>query len=373
MDRRRAPLTVAVLLAACASDPDVRDPEARLPGTAAAWFAVKHLPDPRAADPLAHCDALLPAIGQAATKPGAAAPDPHRLAPGERWCVFAPEAGSRGPTTRSDGVAQRASGLTHLPAVAFWATDEAWSYAIFDGGDPVFAMESHYGDPQLIGDEARGAALLDVNPGALRSYLGNAHEPDVADAFASRIGAARPSSQARLVDLAPPKAEGPEAFDPRRHPPSPRLEPGQWAVLPPMGVVLVKAVNEDGTYTLVDDDKTFPIPIERAGGLHMRRLASAEDVAKALRLVEEGVELGQGDKEYTAERAQVWLDALKLGDLHKIAHTYATLCAIQSERALFSVELGLLATSREWLAEEIGTVQNAPPDTIDAKLVDACD
>ncbi|MCC6623794.1 MAG: hypothetical protein IT385_21225 [Deltaproteobacteria bacterium] len=372
--RRARTALVALALGACATDPEAVDAERRARGSTAAWFAVKLERGERRADGLADCDLVLGAVSQAATRPGVAAPDPHRLGVGERWCVLAPDAPARGPAVRSDGVAQRASGIARRPAIAFWVDDAAWSWALFDRGEPVVAMESHYGEPQLIGDEARGAELVDLAPGALRSYLQNAREPDVADALATRIGVSRPGQAAPLARLV---AQGPTAdpsvFDPKRHPPSPRMDAGQWAVLPPMGVVLVKSVNPDGTYTLVDDDKTFPIPIERAGGLGMRRLANVEDAGRALQVVDEGVEVGPEVKEYSAERSQGWLDALKRGDLLKIAQAYAELCAVQSERALYAVELGLLATSREWLAEEIGTVQGKARDDIDKVLDDACD
>jgi len=376
VDRRRATLSLAAaaVLCTCASDQGAGDAERRARASTAAWFGVALGFDERRADGLADCDRVLAAVSQAAMRPGTTAPEPHRMAVGERWCVFAPDVAARGPTVRSDSVAQRVAGLAGRVTVALWVDDEAWSFAVFDRGEPVVAMESHYGSPQLIGDEARGVLMLDLPAGALRGYVASAREPDVADAFATRVGVSRPMSGSPLAKLvAPAPATDPSVFDPKKHPPSPRMDAGQWAVLPPMGVVLVKSVNTDGTYTLVDDDKTFPIPIERAGGLGMRRLSNVEDVGRALALVAEGVEVGPDAKEYSAERSAGWLDALKRGDLQKIARAYAELCAVQGERNLYAVELGLLATSREWLAEEIGVVQNKPRDTIDKVLDEACD
>ncbi|MFO0745230.1 MAG: hypothetical protein U1F43_06060 [Myxococcota bacterium] len=367
MDRPRlmgpsvAARLVAALVAtlgACASSPDTAghgNPEVR---HAAAWFGIK-TPD---------CKAALPAVAAAATKPGGTAPTPMLMRVGPDWCAFEPQ--EKGPPTRADSVAQTVSATLGLPTVSFWATADAWSYGIFDRGQSVYAMESHYGAPMLIGDEARAAAIVGLPTGALYGYLSSARQPDVADALASRIGAARPIPGSPLADF--PVAAPSTTYDPKAHPPSPRLEAGAWAVLPPLGVVLVKEVTAEGNYVLVDDDRTFPIPIERAGGLGMRRLASPDDVALALKRVEDGTEVKDA-KEYSAERAQRWLDALKNGDLQGIAKTYAEICAVQSERKLFAVEQGLLATSREWLAEEIGTVQNKPTDALESVLDDACD
>lgn len=366
MDRRRA-LLASLLLAACGSDPETRKPDGDAdPRISAAWFAIK----------TTDCEASLPAVARAATRPGTRAPMPHRMAAGATWCTLTPasEPGSMKGPVRSDAVAQAVSGAVKLPTIAFWTTDRAWSYAVFENGEPLYAMESHYGSPMLIGDEARAAALIGLPAGALYGYLVSAKQPAAADALAARIGASRPGSDAVLATLIAPDAPPPgrETFDPRMHLPSPRLDAGAWAVLPPMGVVLVKEVTADGNYVLVDEDKTFPIPIARAGGLGMRRLASAEEAGRALKVVEVGAEV-ENAREYSAERAQRWLDRLKVGDLQGIALTYAELCAVESERKLYAVELGLLATSREWLSEEIGTVQSRTADVVEEELIDFCD
>jgi len=348
------------VLAGCASDPPTRapDPEAD-PRVSAAWFAVK-TPD---------CEVALPAVASAATPPGGSAPTPHRMSGGSTWCALTP-ADTKEPV-RSDEVARAVSGALKLPTIAFWTTDHAWSYAIFDNGEPVYAMESHYGSPMLIGDEARAAAIVGLPAGALYGYLASAKQPATADTLGMRIGASRPDAGAPLAALVAPSS-GPSEYDPRMHPPSPILEAGSWAVLPPMGVVLVKEVTADGNYVLVDEDKTFPIPVARAGGLRMRRLASSDEAGRALKIVEAGVEVKDA-REYTKERVQRWLDALKNGDLAGIAKTFAEVCAVADERKLYAVEQSLMTTAREWLAEEIGTVQKRTSDDVEAELTDHCD
>ncbi len=157
-----------------------------------------------------------------------------------------------------------------------------------------------------------------------------------------------------------------------------RIPPGTWAALPPLGVVLVKAVElrDNGgvqvpTYVIVDDRTTLNLPVARAEAMGMRPIASAGEVRTALKLIDDGVDVG--DEAYDAARVKTWLEALGSGELVRIARVFATLCDLRGARRLYQLEEGLLATSREWLAEEIATARSSQVDAIDAALRGMCD
>jgi len=157
-----------------------------------------------------------------------------------------------------------------------------------------------------------------------------------------------------------------------------RIPAGSWAALPPLGVVLVKAGElrtKDGeevpTYVIVDDMTTLVLPVARAEAMGMRPVATAEAADKVLKIIDKGVEVG--DASYDVGRMKSWLDALRVGELERIARVYAGLCEIKDKRKLVQVEAGLLETSREWLAEEIAAAKQVPLDAIDARLRDLCD
>ncbi len=67
--------------------------------------------------------------------------------------------------------AQALSTHLNVPTVAFYVGDGGWSYAVFDGGVELIALE-HLAVPPatLVGDRARASALLDVDVAIIERY-----------------------------------------------------------------------------------------------------------------------------------------------------------------------------------------------------------
>jgi len=293
-----------VFLAACGSSAPETRPAESVPVNeeAVAWFAVRGV----------KCDAVLPALGLAAAlRQGAVSP--WRVADEAGWCAVGPT--EAGANLRIDSVAQRVSGSLERAAVAFYVARGAWSYTVFEGGEPVLSLESHLGRPMLSGDAVRGAAILGVELAVVSATADEGQDLSKLMPFVKRIGAADPGADARRVEArAAEVAETTRTVERTLS----RIPAGSWAALPPLGVVLVKAVElraKDGeqvpTYVIVDDMTTLVLPVARAEAMGMRPVASAEAADRVLRIIDEGVDLD--DATYDAGRMKSWLDALRIG------------------------------------------------------------
>jgi len=364
---------MALALGACASHATSK-PEAEPDADVArAWFGVRG----------ATCEVVLPALGLAASL-RAGTVSPWRVVDEAPWCVVAPTEGGAG--MRIDSTAQRVSTTLGLPALSLFVTRGAWSYTVFDKGEPILSLESHVGEPLLSGDRVRAAGLLEVDMTLLATTAEQGRQPLALAGFSQETGLHDPGVDARLVDAqrhvddgAPgAKTDGKVSVDKANADKTlARIPPGTWAALPPLGVVLVKAVevrDKDGekvpTYVIVDDMTTLNLPVARAEAMGMRPIASAAEVNKVLKLVDDGVDVG--DEAYDAARVKTWLEAMGSGELIKIARVYAMLCDLRGERKLYQLEEGLLATSREWLAEEIATARQSQLDSVEAMLRGMC-
>lgn len=357
MDRHG--LLVALLTLSCASR---EVPAEREPDVADAWFGIRG----------AKCDVVLPALGMAMSlRAGTVAP--WRVVEEGPWCVVAPTGAGVG--LRIDSMAARVSTDLALPALAFFVVGGAWSYTVFDRGEPVLALESHMGEALYLGDEVRAAGLLEIERTVLAATSERGRDVAALERFTNEVGMHDPGREAKVIEAQRHVDAGGE------HAPDKtiaRIPPGTWAALPPLGVVLVKAVElrdvageQVATYVIVDDMATLTLPVARAEAMGMRPIASREVVGKALALIDDGVEVD--DEAYDATRTKAWLEALGSGDLMRIAKVFATLCELRSNRKLYQVEEGLLSTSREWLAEEIATARATQVDAIDADLRKRCD
>lgn len=366
MGRRRALIAALALFASlgegCASDGGVRKRRERTP--TAAWFGVRG----------ARCAEVLPVLG-ASLRAGTVAP--WKMLDEGPWCAIAASDGGEG--LRIDSTAQRVSGALELPAVSFFVGGGAWSYTVFDRGEPLLSLESHLGAPMLSGDRLRAAALLEVEPELVDAGAERGKDLTALAPFADAIGLHDPAAaerRAKVVET-PPERGGGDTRAPETT--LARLPPGAWAALPPLGVVLVKGVElrapPDGgdeilTYVIVDDMTTLTLPVTRAEAMGMRPVASSREADRALTIIEDGVD--PGDEDYDAARVKRWLEAMRGGELAAIARVYSQLCALRTERQLYQVEDGLLSTSREWLAEEIATAKRSQVDATDAVLRKMC-
>ncbi len=355
MDRHG--LVVALLTLSCASR---EVPAEREPDVADAWFGVRG----------AKCGVVLPALGVAMSlRAGTVAP--WRVVEEGPWCVVGPTGAGVG--LRIDSMAARVSADLALPALAFFVVNGVWSYTVFDKGEPVLALESHMGEALYLGDEVRAAGLLEVERTVLSATSERGADAAALERFTNEVGLHDPGREAKIIE-AQRHVEGPPTADKTLA----RIPPGTWAALPPLGVVLVKAVElrevageQVATYVIVDDMSTLTLPVARAEAMGMRPIASREVVAKALAVIDEGVEVD--DAAYDATRTKAWLEALGSGDLLRIAGVFATLCELRETRKLYQLEEGLLSTSREWLAEEIATARQTQVDAIDADLRKRCE
>jgi len=359
-------LLALALGGACASGP--QRGRAKTPGyddVARAWFGVRGT----------RCDALLPALGLAASL-RAGTVSPWRVVEEGPWCAVAPTEGGAG--LRIDSMAQRVSATLGLPALSLFVTRGAWSYTVFDRGEPVLSLESHVGEPLLTGDVVRAAGVLEVEAMVFTATSDRGRVMAARVGFENEVGLHDPGADARIVEAQRHVADNDKTGDTRTPDKTlARIPPGTWAALPPLGVVLVKAVelrDKDGvpvpTYVIVDDRTTLNLPVARAEAMGMRPIASAGEVAKAWKIVDDGVAVDGED--YDAARVKTWLEAMARGELVGIARVYATICELRRDRRLYQMEEGLMATSREWLAEEIATARASQIDAIDATLRGMC-
>jgi len=374
---RRAALAALLggALVACASgpegDPGSTGSEAAErvipPVSAKVWFAARTAPCDRAIDALAHF----------AGQPGVSAPQSVRPRESSPWCALA---GREKRGVRADSWAQNVSSMLKVPAIAFYVADGAWSYAVFDSGEPVCAMESHFGDPVVVGQLERCARALGTDAQRLAGYRLQAKQVAAHRDLAVRLGFDYPMPDVPSVAVRPiPSADAPKPVKVE----APKLKPfekGQWVVMPPLGVMLIKSIEPGGpaagggepAYVVVAGDRTLKVPVVRAATMGMRAIVSAKAADEVLARLAEEADV-EDTRRYDEGRARGWLDALKRGDLQAIADAHQELCAIQGDRDLYSIEAGMLETVRGWLIDELSTAKNVQGHEIEAALVAACD
>lgn len=361
----RAAVAVAVMgaLAACPGpEDDAGTPYAGATGeTPTVWFAAR----------ASSCDDVVAALERHGAQPGVVVPEAVRTLSSGAWCSVA-DASPR--LRRADSWAQGVSAALNVPAISLFAWNGAWSYAAYDGGEPIVALESHYGPPVTVGDTARGAAALGLDPAALAAAERDARVADGDRALAARVGFTFPppdfETRTLAVAAAPEEDEGPQR---------PPFEAGSWVAMPPLGVLLVKGTDTreiDGepqpVYVIVDGAMTLTVPIAKARRMGMRRIATQKEADAVLALVGADADVDDAQR-YRQERAREHLNALKRGDLLAIARAYSELCEIRNTRRLYAIEEGMLGTLGEWLTEELSTAMSSPPVEVGALLDEACD
>ncbi|MFT7579025.1 MAG: RNA polymerase-interacting CarD/CdnL/TRCF family regulator [Myxococcota bacterium] len=371
--RRAVLIAVALSLVACGSTPLAPPTATELAPTPAAetlpegpvesWFAAR----------TATCDSVVETMALYKAQPGVVAPATARTHWTNRWCAVVPD-GHRGQ--RADSWAQNVSAHLKTSAVAFYVADGRWSFTVFDEGLPVAALESHSGEPMLVGDAGRAAGLLEQPPDAIRATVRTAKEVAAAQAFATQVGIVQPDADQAQTSLVK-KVIKPIAVVVA--PSNVRFEPGTWVVMPPLGVLLVKVVETremagraQEVYVVVDGSQTLPVPTRSARQMGMRPIATPAQADAAL-VVLKRAPMVDDVQTYRAERSRVYLESLKRGELLSIAESFAALCVIEGERTLFSIEAALKESLREWLTEELSTAKRIPADAIGAMLVEACD
>ncbi len=349
-------------MSACASTPEPAEEPAEEIVSIEAWFAVRGVA----------CETVTPQLGVAATlREGHASPWRHAEVGG--FCAVAPAAGQR--AVRIDSLAMLVSEGAAAPAISFYASRGTWSYTVFDRGEPVLTLESHLGRPSLEGDVVRASGLIGGDVELLQQSLEHSRDMSRFPSFLGRLGLdgfREPPKEA----TAGVSGEAPEASDASAT--LTKIPAGAWAALPPLGVVLVRAVEirekngvSEPTYIIVNGMSTLELPVIRAEKMGMRPIASAKKAKKVQEFIEDGV-VSPG-RDYDAKRVKGWLDAVRKGDLDGIATVYATLCALQGSRKLYQVEAALQASTLDWLSQELATALQKPTDALELELKDACE
>jgi len=353
---------LALGMTACASAPEPTAEPVEEVVTIEAWFAVRG----------ASCAAVAPKLGVAATlREGQASPWRHAEVGG--FCAVAPAAGQR--SARIDSLAMRVSEGTAAPAISFYASRGSWSYTVFDRGEPVLTLESHLGRPSLEGDVVRASGLIGGDGALLQQSLEDCRDMSRFPSFLGRLGLEGfrelPREEAAAVSGVVPEASDASAT-------LTKIPAGAWAALPPLGVVLVRAVEirekngvSEPTYVIVNGMSTLELPVIRAEKMGMRPIATAKKAKAVQEFIEDGV--ASPGREYDANQVKAWLDAVRTGDLDGIATVYATLCALQGSRKLYQVEAALQASTLDWLAQELATALQKPTDVVELELKDACE
>lgn len=351
---------VALVLAACATSPESapeREPVAEAP--IEAWFAVKGKP----------CAEVVPSLGVTGTL--RASPWRHEELAG--FCAVGNLTGVR--AARIDSLAMQVSESTAAPAIAVYFARGSWSYTVFESGNPILSLESHLGRPTLDGELARAASLIGARQETLAMSLERCFEEQSFVRFIDELGL---GPFRALPQTASPMHAGShrEADDPSAT--LEKIPPGTWAALPPLGVVLVKAVElrqkggvDEPTYVIVNGMNTLELPVIRAERMGMRPIVTKKHAEAIFDFIDSGVAAPQ--REYDANRVKGWLDLVRTGDLEGIAKVFATLCALEDRRKLYSLEDALKASTLDWLAAELATALGRPTDVMERDLVDACD
>lgn len=331
------------------------------------WFAARATP----------CERVVAALGELAGQPGVVTPEEVRVAATGPWCAVA---GGERRGVRADSWAQNVSSVLGVPAVAFYVADGSWSAAVFDEGQPLSALESHYGEAVVVGDAARAAAALGIAAGELAGARAQARRPEAHVELAGRIGFTYPSEREAWVAVRAPDKGGGDEVEAAAA--APEVEAGSWVVMPPHGVMLVKSVEERGgeaegeaqtwTYVVVAGARQLRVPVAAARKLGMRPVASAAVAEAALASLGESVEV-HAPREYLEGRSWRWLDALKAGDLAGIARAHRELCTIQRTRRLYAIEEGLLGTVEAWLVDELAVARGTQPDEVREAVRRACE
>lgn len=139
-----------------------------------------------------------------------------------------------------------------------------------------------------------------------------------------------------------------------------------------MGVELRQRDGVDEpTYVIVNGMKTLELPVIRAERMGMRPIVAKEHASAIFDFIDGGV--AAPSREYDASRVKGWLDLVRTGDLEGIAKVFATLCALEDRRKLYSLEDALKTSTLDWLAAELATALGKPTDIMERDLVDACD
>lgn len=339
---------------------DSGGPEAAARGDALVWFAAS----------AASCDEVVAALEAHGALPGVVIPEAVRTASSGTWCALADAAGRQ---RRADSWARGVSAALEAPTMSFFVWSGRWSYALFDDGDPIVALESHYGDPVIVGDVDRGAQALGVDARHLRDAQARAGDPAAHRALAAHLGITVPSEGGarRALEAARSADDAPE--DTR-----PPFEPGEWVVMPPLGVMLLREHDtrtiegdEVPVYVVVEGAAVLTVPIAKARRMGMRPLASAEEADAVLAIVAGDADVDRA-LEYREARAREQLNALKRGDLLAIARAFSEVCDIADQRRLFAMEEALFDSLRSWLVAELSAAKETPPDAIRAILDGAC-
>jgi RNA polymerase-interacting CarD/CdnL/TRCF family regulator len=356
---------MTLALAACAGAErspggagDADQGESAIEAQVEAWFAVKGKP----------CVEVLPRLGVSGT---------HRASPWRHeeiggFCAVGALGGVA--SARMDALSMQVSAAASAPTISLYFAHGSWSYTVFDRGEPVLALESHLGRPALDGDPALAARLLGGRAETFALSVERCFDQDSFVRFVDELGLL-PFRTTPAVARPTPRTSR-EADDASAT--LTRIPPGTWAALPPLGVVLVKAVElrvkdgvEEPTYIIVNGMSTLDLPVIRAERMGMRPVVSKERAAELFDLVDSGVASPQ--REYDAKQVKGWLDLVRTGDLEGIATVFATLCALDERRELTSVEAALKSSTLDWLTAELSTALSRPPDRMERDLIDACD
>ncbi|MCB9736137.1 MAG: hypothetical protein H6745_26415 [Deltaproteobacteria bacterium] len=331
------------------------------------WLAVKTSP----------CQGAVDALAAYAALPGVVVPRQVRVRETGSWCAL--RGANDSGKTRADSWAQSVSDALKVPAIAFYTTDGGWSWSVYDRGAPLAAMESEYGAPRIVGDATAAGAALGVSGATLESYLADAKRPGANRELAATIGFSAPDARDAAYDVVPPPPSADAVPEDDLSKP-PAYEAGQWVVMPPLGVMLVKGVEQQTdpegkprrVYLMVAGANQLPVPVAAAGRLHVRRLATYADAEKVLAQLDEDAEVPDA-RQYVEPRVRGWLDALKRGDLGDIARAFKQLCAVRKVRPLYAIESGLLDSTRAWLLEELTAARNVPTETTEQALDESCE
>jgi CarD family transcriptional regulator len=154
-----------------------------------------------------------------------------------------------------------------------------------------------------------------------------------------------------------------------------QFQVGDKAVYPAQGVAEVVGIDtkEIGgklisfyLLRLVDSDMKILVPVEKATGVGLRKIASDDEVEEVLDILrEKEVHL---DKQTWNRRYRGFMEKIKTGSLFEVAEVYRDLYRLKSQKTLSFGERRMLDTARGLIVKELAVARKWTEQRVEKEL-----
>ena len=154
-----------------------------------------------------------------------------------------------------------------------------------------------------------------------------------------------------------------------------QFEVGDKAVYPAQGVAEVVGIEtkEIGgklisfySLRIVDSDMRILVPVEKAAGVGLRKVASDDEVDEVLDILrEKEVHL---DKQTWNRRYRGFMEKIKTGSLFEVAEVFRDLYRLKSTKTLSFGERRMLDTAKSLIVKELSISRNWSEQRVEKEL-----